>query len=131
MVQVPQGIITQLAHPPYGLLSRETAFLLGPGVTQLQRIRGPVNVDAFGIAFSFITIPAGFGRRNNIHVDYENPIVIFAPLYTLFDGHDQYGDTVEVMHEGDLYYLGQLFPKRIDVWVAPGCTVQQYFVLAL
>jgi len=131
MVQVPSGIITSLEHPPYGVLSREFAFNLTAGVTQVQRIRGPVNVDAFGLSFSFVTIPAAFGFTQQIHKDYEEPIVEVAPLYTLFDGHTFYGPTQVLHHEGDMLFLDQLFPTRVDVWVQVGCVVAQYWLVAL
>lgn len=131
MVQVPSGIISQLPHPPYGFLGRETGFSLAAGVTQIQRIRGPVTVDAFGISFSFFTVPAAFGWKQQVHKDYELVIVEFAPLYTLFDGHSVYGPAQQVTHEGDIYYFDQLLPTRIDVWVQVGCVVTQYWVVAL
>ncbi|SRR5712691_3662981 len=131
MPQVPSGVVGLLAHPPYGVLTRETGFTLTSGVTQIQRIRGPVNVDAFGLSFSFFTIPAAFGRTTRIHTDFELPIVEVAPLYTLFDGHTFYGPTQVLTHEGDLIFLDQLFPTRIDVWVQVGCVVTQFWLVAL
>jgi len=131
MPQVPSGVIGILEHPPYGVLSRETGFTLTAGVTQIQRIRGPVNVDAFGLSFSFVTIPAKFGRTQQVHLDYELPIVEFAPLYTMFDGHQVYGPSQVLTHEGDLLFLDQLFPTRIDVWVQVGCAVTQFWLVAL
>jgi len=129
--QLPSGVITAVEHPPYGVLTREFAFNLTSGVTQVQRIRGPVNVDAFGLSFSFITVPAAFGYTQRIHKDYEIPIVQVAPLYTLFDGHGLYGPIQELTHEGDIVYLDQLFPTRVDVWVQVGCLVAQYWIVAL
>ena len=131
MVQVPSGIISALAHPPYGVISRETGLTLTHGLWHCQRIRGPVKVDAFGMSFSFVTIPAAFGSTPALHVDYEEPIVWFAPVYTLFDGHDVYGPTTEITHEGDLYFLDQLFPTKVDVFVQVGCTVTQFWLVAL
>lgn len=131
MVQVPTGIITALQHPPYGVLSKETGPTLTTGLWQLQRIRGPVNFDAFGISFSFFTVPTRFGYVQRVHKDYEVPIAAWAPLYTIFTGQDVYGPTQYVTHEGDLLYLDQLFPKRVDVWVQVGCTVVVSFLLAL
>ena len=131
MVQVPTGIISQLEHPPYGALTRETGPTLTTGLWQIQRIRGPVNFDAFGVSYSFITIPTRFGYSQRVHKDYEVPIVALAPLYTMFDGHDVYGPTQYLTHEGDLIYLDQLLPKRVDVWVQVGCTVTMFFLLAL
>lgn len=131
MVQVPTGIITALYHPPYGVLSKETGPTLTTGQWQIQRVRGPVSFDAFGISLSFFTIPTQFGYRQTIHKDYEVPIVVWAPLYTIFTGQDVYGPAQYVYHEGDLLYLDQLFPKRVDVWVQVGCTIVLSFLLAL
>jgi len=131
MPQLPSGVITAVEHPPYGVLTREFAFNLTAGVTQVQRIRGPINVDAFGLSFSFITIPAAFGSTQAIHKDYEPPIVEIAPVYTLFDGHTVYGPSQVLHHDGDLLFLDQLFPTRVDVWVQVGCLVSQFWLVAL
>ena len=131
MVQVPSGVIGLLAHPPYGLLTREVGFTLTAGLTQIQRIRGPVTVDAFGLSFSFFTIPAKFGRTQQVNLDYEVPIVEFAPVYTLFDGNQIQGPSTLLTHEGDILYFDQLLPTHINVWVQVGCVVVQYWVVAL
>jgi hypothetical protein len=127
-----QGIIDLAAHPPFGILSRETGFLLAPGLTNIRRIRGLVNVDAFGLAFSFVTIPAAFGRDiQGVTTRYEEKIVQFAPIFTDLGGHNFHADMVDIYEEGLYYYLPDLFPTSIDVWVQIGCTVQQYWLVAL
>jgi hypothetical protein len=131
MVQVPSGIITALSHPPYGVLTREALGSLTAGVTTIQRVRGPIGVDGFGMSFSFFTVPAAFGSTQQIHLDYEHVIVEFAPVYTMFDTHQVYGPSVQLTHEGDLYWFDQLFPTRIEVFVQVGCVVIPYFLLAL
>jgi hypothetical protein len=131
MVQVPSGIISFLSHPPYGVVQKEAHASLTAGVTQIQRIRGPVTVDAFGLSFAFFTIPAAFGSTPQIHQDYEVPICEFAPLYTLFGGGTVYGPSQVLTHEGDLLYFDQLFPTRIDVWVQVGCVVIPSWLVAL
>jgi hypothetical protein len=131
MVQVPTGIISALAHPPYGVLSREVHGALTAGAWSLQRVRGLVNVDAFGISFDFFTIPAAFGWTQQVEKVYELPIVEFQPQYKLFDGHVEGGEVTTLYHEGALNYFDQLLPQQIDVWVQVGCVVIPYWVIAL
>jgi hypothetical protein len=123
MPSLPTGIITQLVHPPYGTLTFDTHSALTYGLTSIQRIRGPVNVDAFGISFSFFTIPAAFGWTQQVHKDYEIPICEWVPAYTILSGGTVYGPSEVLTHEGDIYYFDQLLPTRIDVWVQVGCVV--------
>jgi hypothetical protein len=135
MVQVPTGIITQLEHPPYGVLQREFHGALSFGLASVQRIRqvGPVqtNVDAFGLTFDFLTVPDGFGYQLGLVKTYEEFIVEFAPVYTMFDGHNVYGPRTQVFSEGSLYYLSDLFPTRVDVYVQVGCVVDLFWLVAL
>ena len=131
MPQVPTGIITQLAHPPYGVLTRETGPTLTTGLYQLQRIRGPVNVDAFGVSFSFFTIPAAFGHTDRTDRDYELPIAEWSAAYTMLDGHVVTSPPQVVRHEGDLYWFDQLLPLHVNVWVQVGCAVTVFWLLAL
>ncbi len=123
MPTLPTGIISGLFHPPYGTLSFDTSLPLTAGVTQIQRIRFPLTVDAFGISFSFFTIPAAFGWSQQVHKDYELAICEFVPVYTILGGSIVYGASQVLNHEGDIYYFDQLLPTRVDVWVQIGCTV--------
>lgn len=131
MVQIPQGVITGLSHPPYRLLERETLGALPAGTYTLHRTRGPIGVDAFGITFSFFTIPAAFGHADTAQVNYEDPICGFSPAYVMFDGHVVLEPETLLTHEGDLYFFSGLFPDHIAVWVQVGCVVIPYFLLAL
>ena len=129
---VGQGIIQLATHPPFGILSRETLGPLTAGVTSVYRTRGAVNVDAFGLAFSFFTIPAAFGSDvQGVTPVYENKICQFAPVFTDLSGHDLYGGAVDVYSEGEYYYFPDLFPTRVDVWVQTGCVVILDWLVAL
>jgi hypothetical protein len=132
MTQVPTGIIQLATHPPFGVLQRENlATPLTYGVTQCRRIRGPVNVDAFGMSFDFFTIPAAFGWEQRVTKRYEHIIVQMAPLYTDFAGHDMYGPIIDINEEGQYYYFGDLLPTRVDVFVQVGCVVIGSWLVAL
>jgi hypothetical protein len=131
MVQVPSGIITGLAHPPYQLLQRETAPALSTGLYTVTRTRGPIGVDAFGITFSFFTVPAAFGHTDTAVLNYEEPICSFAAEYKLLDGGFVLEPETMIHHEGGLYFFSGLFPNKLYVWVQVGCTVIPRFLLAL
>jgi len=131
VVQVPQGIIQLATHPPFGVLSRETGPTLSTGQYAVKRIRGPVNVDCFGISFSFITIPATFGYDLGIINRYELPIVKWGAQYTDLTGHNVESQLTEVHEEGLYYYFEDLFPTQLDIWVQVACTVTVFFLVAL
>lgn len=133
-----QQVVNLLAAPPFGIVSRQPgALVLTSGLTSIYRIRGPVNVDAVGIAFSFFTVPIEFGWTDGIFKEYDLKICEFAPLYhslsTVADpgGHDFYAPVTEVHHEGEYYFFPQLLPTRVDVWVMVGCVVVVDWLLAL
>jgi len=97
----------------------------------IGRIRGPVNVDAFGISFDFFTIPAAFGYSSGITKRYELTILQFAPLYTDLSGHTFHSQITDVNEEGLYFYFEDLFPTRIDIHVTVGCVVIPYWLVAL
>jgi microsomal dipeptidase-like Zn-dependent dipeptidase len=131
MPSVPQGVVQLFAHPPFGILSRETHASIDHTTANIQRIRGPVNVDAFGISFDFFTIPAAFGWTEGLVKRYENRILQFAPLYTDLAGHTFHSQITDVYEEGLYFYFEDLFPSRIDVYVTVGCVVIPYWLVAL
>jgi hypothetical protein len=131
MVQVPTGVIQLFTHPPFGVISRETGPTLTTGQYAVKRIRGPVNVDCFGIAFSFFTIPAAFGWTEGIVKRYEERICQWSCLYTDLTGHTFQGPMTDVHEEGLLYFFSDAFPTEIDISVQVGCAVVVYFLLAL
>ena len=131
MVQVPQGVVQLIAQPPFGILRRETLGPLTAGLSSVQRVRGPIGVDAFGISFSFFTIPAAFGWTDGVVKVYEERILQWAPIYTDLTGHDFVGGIYDLHQEGELLFFPQALPTRIDVSVQVGCTVIFYFLVAL
>jgi len=130
MPQVPQGVVQLIAAPPFGILSRETLGPLGPGLSTIHRTRGPIGVDAFGISFSFFTIPAAFGSSIGVVTEYEERIVQWSAVYTDLGGHSFISTPVDVFHEGEYYFFQQALPSSILVDVQVGCTVIVYFLVA-
>lgn len=130
-MSVATGVIQLASHPPIGVISRETHSSIDSTTLNIQRIRGPVNVDAFGISFDFFTIPAEFGWANGITKRYENRILQFSPLFTDLSGHNFHQEPTDVYEEGLYWYFPDLFPTQIDVFVTVGCVVIPYWLVAL
>lgn len=133
MVQLPTGVISEFAHPPWGVLSRSLIGTIGPGPTlqTLQRIRGPINVDAFGIAWSVFTAPAAAGRRTRVVTQYEDTFLQIGVRYTDLGGHDFFGEVIDVNEDGKYFLWAQPIPTAIDCWVFPGFSVTMFWLLAL
>jgi hypothetical protein len=123
-------VVQLIAAPPFGILTRDTGPTLAAGQYTVKRIRGLVNVDAFGISFSFITIPAAFGWTEGLTREYEDRIVQWAPLYTDLAAHDFYASIVDVHQEGLIYFFPQAFPTQLDIFVTVGCVVTVQFLTA-
>jgi len=131
MVQVPSGVIQLFSHPPFGVITRETGPTLTSGQYAVTRVRGPAQVDAFGVSFSFLSVPTAFGWREGIMKNYDDKICEWSARFTDLAGHDFNQPPVEVHQEGLYYFFGDLFPTAIDIWVQVDCTVLVYFLLAL
>jgi hypothetical protein len=133
MVQVPTGVISEFAHPPWGVLTQELVgtFTSSGNVHTLTRVRGPINVDAFGISWSVFTAPAAAGRKTRVVTVYEDDFLWLGVRYTNLSGNDFYGQVLEV-HEDGLYFLwDQPIPTSIDIWVFPNFAVTMSWLVAL
>lgn len=127
----PTSVIEQFLHPPLAVLTEEII----PGETfgdgSLTRPRGPVAVDAFGITFTFVDIPVGFGRELGA-VDMWIPrMVQISVVHTLLSGTTVVSE-VQDFHTDQMPFLWELaLPTRIDYSLAPGVGVLFRWLLAL
>lgn len=127
------GVINEFAHPPWGSLSRELigTFTSSGNPHVLQRIRGPVNVDAFGITWSVTTVPAQAGRQSRLSTDFEDPFLQLGVRYTDLGGHDFYGQLFNQTVDGQYFLWDQPIPTAVDLWVFPNFGVTMYWLVAL
>lgn len=132
MSTVITGVISEFAHPPWGQLHRELGSLVGPGPTTavLKRIRGPINVDAFGMSWSLFTVPSGYGHAVGVVDNYYDMLAQFGVLFTDLSGHDFYGQMIDVRQDGLYVLFDQQLPTQVDLWVAPGVVLQHYWLVA-
>jgi len=129
----PIGVIQEFAHPPWGILSRELIGTFGPGpvLASLTRIRGAVNVDAYGLAWSVSTAPAGAGRRVRAVTTYEDQFLQIAVLYTELLGNTFFGEVQNVQIDGQYFMWQQPTPTAVDIWIFPNFSVTLYWLVSL
>lgn len=126
-------IIGEFAHPPWGSLSRELigTFSFTGSVHVLQRVRGPVTVDAFGLAWGLFTIPAGAGFQKGVVKTYHDRFLQVGVRFTDLGGHDFYGEMLDIDQDGAYHLFDQPLPTAIDIYVFPNYAITLYWLLAL
>src|SRR5215470_12622498 len=119
MAQGITGVISEFAHPPWGVLSRELIATLVPAGNPhiLTRTRGPIAVDAFGIAWSVTTAPAGASRITRLVTQYAHDFIQLGVRYTDLLGHDFYGQLFNQQLDGQYFLWDQPIPTSVDIWV--------------
>lgn len=131
MPSVNIGVIQQFAHPPLALLGRETIPGLLTGSGTLTRPSGPIGVDAFGLIWSFFTVPSGYGYAYGPTLEYVERMVQWSVEYTLIDGHSftlEYYDA----HSDALPFLWvEPFPTSVLYDIAPGVGIAASWLLLL
>lgn len=128
------SVISEFAHPPWGSLERETpGTIIGPGPISgsLTRVRGPLQVDAFGLSWDIITAAPHVGTQAGVVVKYQVPFLKLGARYTDFAHHDMYGELLDIDQEGLYWLWAQPAPTAIDYFVYSGFTIEAFFLVAL
>jgi len=116
MTQTP--ILEALLHPPLGLLKREliTGTFSGSGDLTRSGTTAPFNnVNAYGLTWSFFTVPAPFGFEFGSPDIYEHRMIQLSTIHTDGGAHDFISEFRDFRSEG-LYWL----------WANPGPTKIHY-----
>jgi hypothetical protein len=128
---LPSGVIEAFLHPPLAVMTSELipGLFIGDGV--LSRPRGPVPTDAFGLRFSFITVPAGFGFKLGAVKEYENRLLQLAVEHTMLDGHGIISQVTD-FHSDNLPFLFDVaLPLQVHFSIIPGVSIQFFWLLVL
>lgn len=132
-MSTPVSIIQQFLHPPIGLLVLE-ALPANPysGLNGLQRIRGPINVDAFGIRWQIVGYPAGYGVTPRAGDNqFDRPVIEVAVQHQLLDSTLVVTEQSFFDRAAGHVLFNESFPYIIDVELAPGITADLFWLLAL
>lgn len=126
----PTGVIEQFLHPPLAVMTRELIVGLRTGSGTLTRPRGPVAVDAFGITFDFITVPAGFGSTPGNFLEWEPRMLQLSVVHTLLDGHSVISENFDLHQDAEPILWSLALPTSVLFDIAPGVEVQFFWLLA-
>ena len=95
------------------------------------------NVNAFGIAVDFFTIPERIGRKHGFIDQFEERIVQICTVHTDQDGHDfvsEYMWQVEefsgVFCDGAVWIWANAGPTKVGYSIFPGCVVVFHWMIA-
>lgn len=130
-VSVP--IIELFLHPPVGLLRREL-IAGGPftGLNGFQRIRGPLNVDAYGVRWLITSFPAGYGVTPSAGQNFfDRTVMNIAVRHQLLDGEIVVTDErFERSATGQLLFA-ESFPYIVDMFGAPGVSYNAWWLVII
>lgn len=131
----PVSIIQQFLHPPIGLCVLEPlpGNPYGPGgLVGLQRIRGPVNVDAFGIRWLITSYPAGYGVDVGAAVNFfDRTVLSIGVQHQLFSGTIIVTEQLDTRLAAGHLMFQESFPYIVDVQLAPGVEANFWWLLVL
>jgi len=129
---LPIPVIDLILHPPIGLLQRELIVGALSGSGDLTRNTGQLapfnNVNAYGLAWTFFTVPAAFGRTAGSPVIYDERMIQLSAVYSDFGGHDFIGEYHSFFAEGIYWLWDTAGPTRIHYEIAVGVVVTAYWL---
>lgn len=129
----PTGIIQLFLHPPIGTMTTEQ-LPNEPytGLVTVTRVRGPVSVDAFGIRYTVLTIPPGYGVTPGPGTNVVDRTVVSASVtHSLLNGRliESQGQSFRTT-SGQLIFQ-ESFPSFVTLEMSPGIGVRLEWLLVL
>ena len=127
------GVIDFFTHPPLGALSLEhvPSAPLSGGLYALNRPRGPIHTDAYGILWSVSAAALGTGSTPGIVTEWDERVVEIACDYILFDGTPAIGQRIATNMDNGIMMFEQLLPFGLDVQVGVPFLVDFFWILLL
>lgn len=126
-------ILDAILHPPLGAMQREIIPGLFTGAGDFQRNDGHLppwnNVNAYGMTWTFVTVPAGFGFQLGSPIVFDERMLQVSTVHTDFAGHDIISEYHEFHVEGIYWLWANVGPTRVHVEAAPGLSVQLYWLV--
>jgi hypothetical protein len=94
------------------------------GRGSLVRPGGALQVNAYGLTWSFVTIPPGFGKRDGALEVFHERILQLVRIDSDRGGNDYLGEVFDIHTDGGRIVWGLGIPKQILFDVTPGCVVR-------
>jgi hypothetical protein len=131
MANVP---VQQLFWVPPTILTTRVALPGNPYSGPLQfvdRVRGPVGVDAFGIDWEITITPAGIGTKIDTQVVFDRTILQLREVKPDLGGTLISGPPIDIDAIEGRHYFSEFPLTRVALFVYPFCEVNLYWVLVL
>lgn len=132
MPGIDTGVINFFLHPPLGVMTLEhipTAPFTGPVQVALNRPRGPVHTDAFGIVWSVTAEAAGVGRVDGIQTEFDERVVEIVVSHILLDGTPIVSQRVVSWLDSGFMLFSEALPYDLNVRIGPPFQVDFWWVL--
>lgn len=128
------NVINFFLHPPLGVMTLEhiPSAPLGPGGTYaLNRPRGPVNTDAFGLLWSVTGEALGVGKTVGIQTEFEERVIEIVVSHQLLDATFVISQRLTSTLDSGFMLFSEALPYDVNVMLGPPFQVDLYWVLVL
>ena len=125
------GLALQFPIPPLDLTHQEAVAgsPFGPGLYHLDRVRGPINCDAYGVYFRENGVAPGIGRT-------VTPVTIYETMYgQLLEVKEdilsniQNGPHLDLKVDQGIFMFDEFPILRVTLLVLPACSVELWWVV--
>jgi hypothetical protein len=125
------GIALQFPTPPLDLTHRElvAGSPFGAGVHLVDRVRGPINCDAYGVYFRANSVASGLGGTVGRTVTYEQPYAEILQVKEDILSAIQNGPYTYCTRDQGIVMFDEFPILRVSLWVAPACSVDLWWVV--
>lgn len=125
------SIDLQFPTPPTLFTHRElvTGSPFSSGVHLLQRNRGILTCDAFGIAWSLNSYPSGIGLSPKVVTDTDRDFLQLVELKTDSAAELVPGRRIDTRQVAGYTFFSEFPLVGMNVWIYPNCTVNFYWVV--
>lgn len=125
------GLALQFPIPPLDLTHRElvTGSPFGPGVHLLDRVRGPINCDAYGVYYRANLIASGLGGTVGRTITYESPYAEILQVKEDILSAIQNGPYTYCVRDQGIVMFDEFPILRVSLWVETACSVDLWWVV--
>lgn len=126
--------ITQLLVTPPTILTTMEAVIGNPffaGRYFLDRVRGPIGLDAFGVQWSVTVTPPGMGSFIRTDIQFDRDVLEIREVKSDLGGTLVEGERHLTAAQAGRIFFSEFPITRIAVWIYPGCEVNFEWILVL
>jgi len=126
-------IFEALIHPPLGAIQRELIPGVFSGAGDLDRKTGNLppfnNVNAYGLTWTFFTVPAAFGRIAGDPIVFEERMLQLSTIHADALGHEFTSEFHDFRSEEIWWLWENTGPTRIHYEIQVGVVVVFFWLI--